>query len=851
LRTFFARLDLQQHRLTLLSLARLLLKLLAIVLVALPLGAQTSIQNTIHIPTQQPTIQSAIDAANPGDTLLVEPGIYLENLDFHGKAITVASAEGPSLTILDGGLLAPTVTFQTNEVRTSTLSGFTIRNGAPSPAPGSHGAGVLILHASPTLTGNVFTDNRCAAIDATESAPLITSNVITRTHPNAACVAQAIAPITLTGDPASTLLATLTGNTIESNNLTGTSIQPNAGAIALLAAHATLQSNILRFNIVPQGSPAGIQILENPTTLGGLQTLIAQNLIYSNTTQCGAGGISVSILNPADDTQSATPHVEVQILNNTIADNLTQTTCDPRSESSEASLAPGYLPAQIVLANNIFAASSSHPALLCSTALPTANFHHNLIANTTGPALACPDSGANLLTDPQFQDRATANYHPALTSPAVDSGSNAASPPSTQDLDETPRLQNATDKPLPIIDLGPYEYPAPHTLTASTVVLNASLTTSEAFQPITLAAQVTTSGSSAATGTVTFTATVLPSTVVTLATVPIDATGSASFVTTSLPSASYLLAATYSGSLTLAPAVSAPLLETINPATTLLAFSLTPSNAGATQPITLAARLTAPLSTHIPTGAVQFFQLPPAPAAPVSIGAATVDFTGQATLSMPNMPTGTYQITAVYPGTPNFAPVNLPAADALTLTISLRDYAVALSTASLSVQTQHQAAVILTFTSLGNFADTLNLSCTNLPTAATCTFASATPALAAASTATATLTLETSALPGYAQTRQPSLFEGSPRPSILTLAGLLPAGLLSLSSLLSKRNRSRSLPRSLLLLLLLMVGPIALNGCSGKLPAATPPGTYQINVISTAATTGLTHTTQLTLVVTP
>ena len=50
---------------------------------------------TIHVPAQYSTIQQGIDAATLGDTVLVAPGTYVENIDFIGKGITVGS-EGPS-----------------------------------------------------------------------------------------------------------------------------------------------------------------------------------------------------------------------------------------------------------------------------------------------------------------------------------------------------------------------------------------------------------------------------------------------------------------------------------------------------------------------------------------------------------------------------------------------------------------------------------------------------------------------------------------------------------------------------------------------------------------------------------
>ena len=58
---------------------------------------------TIHVPADQPTIQAAIDAAAGGDTVLVAPGTYYEDINFNGKIITVTSEQGAAATVIDAG----------------------------------------------------------------------------------------------------------------------------------------------------------------------------------------------------------------------------------------------------------------------------------------------------------------------------------------------------------------------------------------------------------------------------------------------------------------------------------------------------------------------------------------------------------------------------------------------------------------------------------------------------------------------------------------------------------------------------------------------------------------------------
>jgi serine protease len=157
---------------------------------------------TIHVPGDYPTIQQALDASVAGDMVLVDPGTYGENLDFHGKNVLLAGTGGAGVTILDapggtGVLLGPGGIFQGFTVTGAVNSfgagiavsgtGTVVRNDifdGNIESGGGYGAAIGGNSASPTINANVFRNNSCdeqflsgVVAFINSSSPRITNNI--------------------------------------------------------------------------------------------------------------------------------------------------------------------------------------------------------------------------------------------------------------------------------------------------------------------------------------------------------------------------------------------------------------------------------------------------------------------------------------------------------------------------------------------------------------------------------------------------------------------------------------------------------------------------------------------------
>ncbi|MBT8486933.1 MAG: right-handed parallel beta-helix repeat-containing protein [Phycisphaerae bacterium] len=134
----------------------------------LPMVVVTSVaaaNETLHVPSDHPTIQAAIDIAVDGDIVAVAPGIYPEAIDLRGKAIVVKSTLGAQFTVIDAsGLAASGVKCASGEGPATVIDGFTVTGGSGDPSVfGTRlGGGMFIFKSSPTVLDCTFVGNEAA-----------------------------------------------------------------------------------------------------------------------------------------------------------------------------------------------------------------------------------------------------------------------------------------------------------------------------------------------------------------------------------------------------------------------------------------------------------------------------------------------------------------------------------------------------------------------------------------------------------------------------------------------------------------------------------------------------------------
>jgi len=138
----------------------------------------------INIPADLSSIQMGINASLDGDTVLVHPGTYSENINFNGHNIVLGSlyiTTGDTLyidsTVVDGGLSGSVVIFENDEDSTAVITGITLQYGYTFFG----GGGIKCSYSNPTISYNTIKNNVASAgggIYCINSDAVITNNNI-------------------------------------------------------------------------------------------------------------------------------------------------------------------------------------------------------------------------------------------------------------------------------------------------------------------------------------------------------------------------------------------------------------------------------------------------------------------------------------------------------------------------------------------------------------------------------------------------------------------------------------------------------------------------------------------------
>jgi parallel beta-helix repeat protein len=101
----------------------------------------------IHVPSEQPTIQAGLTAANSGDTVLVAPGHYKERIVWPGRdGIRLLSELGRDSTDIDADTGDYGISLTGGQTRATEIRGFTVTN--------SRQAGIYCHMSSPSILNN-------------------------------------------------------------------------------------------------------------------------------------------------------------------------------------------------------------------------------------------------------------------------------------------------------------------------------------------------------------------------------------------------------------------------------------------------------------------------------------------------------------------------------------------------------------------------------------------------------------------------------------------------------------------------------------------------------------------------
>ncbi len=419
--------------------------LLAALVLAIPALAHTAQAEYLHVPSQYPTIQAAVDAAESGDVIVVAAGIYDDNTNHSSptdttrcvvrmkSGITIRGA-GMGQTIIDA--LSRGRGIYCEGVVDATIEYLTVR-GACTP---SYGAGIFCYNgSSPVLHELEITDNDDAALLITHgSSPQVINCTITGNHSKQGggiSIENESNPVfsntTISGNHAPVgggafirnncdvlfEYCTISNNQLDSPNASG-------GGIAIVNANVTLRHSAVENN-AGTGSGGGLAVLD-------YATLTAENTrIVGNSTADhygSGGGIYLEFANAIltecliADNMTSGIGAEGAGIYAVFAFQLDLTQCTITGNLGEdSSVVCGGITAfwaSPAIYKCIIAFNSGKGLHCLDEAVPVVSCT-NIFGNPGGNAVCGTDAGGNFSLDPLFCDAGAGDYRIQEASPCA------------------------------------------------------------------------------------------------------------------------------------------------------------------------------------------------------------------------------------------------------------------------------------------------------------------------------------------------------------------------------------------------------------------------------------------------
>jgi hypothetical protein len=380
---------------------------------------------TISVPTDQPTIQAAIDYALSGDVIEVAPGTYSESIDFLGKAITLRSVNGPLVTTIDGsGSNGSVVQCINGEGPNTILEGFTITQGNAEV-----GGGMLNIGSSPTIIDCIFTDNhagdRGGGMYNREGGP----TVIASTFDGNSAVEMGGGMFNLQASPM------VTGCIFTQN-----SSNKGAGMRNYLNSHPTVTNSIFSYNHAGEEG-GGMDNRKNSNAV------VTGCVFEGNTAGSGGGGMH-NYVGRAEATGNPI------IINCLFIGNSAPIGADIRNNDPD----PTIINTTIAYNYGSGISSRNGSAPIIENSIVWGNSGGSFSGASSGTSIVSYsdiEGGfagiGNLNVDPLFFSPGGDNYHLTAGSPLINAGNNNVPDLPATDLEGNPRIIGGT------VDMGAYE----------------------------------------------------------------------------------------------------------------------------------------------------------------------------------------------------------------------------------------------------------------------------------------------------------------------------------------------------------------------------------------------------------